>query len=103
MASSNEARVAHVKVSEIRDFADEHCGPNSLEGAGESAKRRRVAYDSKKPSHQKFGTSMSTDSKHTPTSESKGNILLYMYILIWFTSIQKIQRGLCSTFLFRCS
>ncbi|CAB3258672.1 unnamed protein product [Arctia plantaginis] len=72
MASSNEARVAHVKVSENRDYDDEYCGSSSLEDAGESAKRRRVAYDCKKPSHQRFETSMSTDSKHTPSLESKG-------------------------------
>lgn len=74
MASSNEARVTHVKVSENRDFADDYCGSKSLEDAGESAKRRRVVYDCKKQSQQGYGTSMSADPKHTPSIESKGNI-----------------------------
>ncbi|XP_075986904.1 uncharacterized protein LOC142983776 [Anticarsia gemmatalis] len=72
MASSNEARVTHVKVSENRDFADDYCGSSSSEDAGESAKRRRVVHDCKKLSKQGHGTSMSTDPKHTPSLESKG-------------------------------
>lgn len=72
MASSNEARVTNVKVSENRDFVDDYCGSNSLEDAGEGAKRRRTAYDCKTVSQQGCGTSVSTDLKHTPSSESKG-------------------------------
>ncbi|KAJ8707489.1 hypothetical protein PYW08_010741 [Mythimna loreyi] len=72
MASSNEARVTHVKVSENRDFMDDYCGSTSLEDAGEGAKRRRTAYDCNKLTQQGCGTSVSTDPKHTPVSESKG-------------------------------
>lgn len=72
MASSNEARVTHVKVSENRDFVDDYCGSSSLEDAGEGAKRRRTVYDCKKLSQQGCGTSVSTDPKHTSALESKG-------------------------------
>lgn len=72
MASSNEARVTNVKVSENRDFMDDYCGSNSLGDAGEGAKRRRTAYDCKTVSQQGCGTSVSTDLKHTPSSETKG-------------------------------
>lgn len=82
MASSNEARVTNVKVSENRDFVDDYCGSNSLEDAGEGAKRRRTAYDCKTVSQQGCVTSVSTDLKHTPSSESKGTISFYMYLLI---------------------
>nr|XP_049705735.1 lysine-specific demethylase 9 [Helicoverpa armigera] len=72
MASSHEARVTHVKVSENRDFVDDYCDSSSLEDAGEGAKRRRTANDCKKLSQQGYGTSMSTDPKHTSSIESKG-------------------------------
>ncbi|CAH0599169.1 unnamed protein product [Chrysodeixis includens] len=72
MASSNEARVTHVKVSENRDRVDDYCGSSSLEDAGENAKRRRTAFDGNKQIQMGYGTSMSTDTKHTASSESKG-------------------------------
>ncbi|CAH0697610.1 unnamed protein product [Spodoptera exigua] len=72
MASSNEARVTNVKVSENRDFMDNYCGSKSLGDAGEGAKRRRTTYDCKNVSQQGCGTSVSTDLKHTPSTESKG-------------------------------
>ncbi|XP_026731059.1 uncharacterized protein LOC113496134 [Trichoplusia ni] len=72
MASSNEARVTHVKVSENRDRVDDYCGSNSLEDAGENTKRRRTAFDGNKQLQLGYGTSMSTDTKHTASSESKG-------------------------------
>lgn len=72
MASSNEARVTHVKVSENHDFADDYCSTSGLKDAGETTKRRRVTYEGKKQSHQEYGTNMSTGTKHTSSLESKG-------------------------------
>lgn len=80
MASSNEARVTHVKVSENRDRVDDYCGSNSLEDAGENAKRRRTAFDGNKQLQLEYGTSMSSDTKHTASSESKGINPFYMYL-----------------------
>lgn len=91
MASSNEARVTHVKVSENRDFVDDYCGSSSLEDAGEGAKRRRTGYDGKNPSQQGCGTSVSTDPKHTAAIESKGINSFYTYLLILYTLLWGVQ------------
>ncbi|KAG6446633.1 hypothetical protein O3G_MSEX004538 [Manduca sexta] len=72
MASSNEARVSHVKVSGNRDFGNDCYESNGEGDAGEGTKRRRVAHDYRKLSKLGYDPSVSNESRLTPSCESRG-------------------------------
>lgn len=72
MASSKDTRESHVKVDGNRVYSDNYCGPSGERDAGEGAKRRRRSHDHKKLMKLGYGPSMSNESGHTPSSESRG-------------------------------
>lgn len=77
MASSNEARLSHVKAGENLELGGDYRKANGESCAGEASKRRRISHDTKKPSRPGCDPSVSTKHIHT-SIESKGILLLYI-------------------------
>ncbi|XP_028044091.1 round spermatid basic protein 1-like protein [Bombyx mandarina] len=71
MASSNEARLSHVKAGENLELGGDYRKANGESCAGEASKRRRISHDTKKPSRPGCDPSVSTKHIHT-SIESKG-------------------------------
>ncbi|XP_063834922.1 uncharacterized protein LOC135084107 [Ostrinia nubilalis] len=70
--ASDQPVQTNVKVSEIRDFADDIYGQNSEADAGEGCKRRRVTHDYKRLSKLGYDPSVSTNAKPPQSLDSKG-------------------------------
>lgn len=75
MASSEQARLSHVKVGENCDYVGKLCGSKSKEDAGDGVKRRRVSHDHRKLSKLGHGPSVSTETRVALSTETKGKLL----------------------------
>lgn len=74
MASSEEPRLSHVKVGETLDYVGDYSGSSSRKEAGNAVKRRRVSHDYRKLSKLGYGPSVSAESEHAMSPDSKGKV-----------------------------